>query len=91
MDKGYKKAINQRYSVWRNNSNTSSRELYRFSKHLSFIGERGAYLVYLWYVLASWHVPSMYHRLSSDKVEKAWIERRAEWESRKEYDQVGEK
>jgi hypothetical protein len=37
MDKGYKKAIDQRYRVWRNNSNTSSRELSRFSKHLRFL------------------------------------------------------
>jgi len=37
MDKWYKKAINQRYSIWRNNSNTSSRELSRFSKHLRFL------------------------------------------------------
>jgi len=37
MDKGYKKAIDQKYSVWRNNSNTSSRELSRFSKHLRFL------------------------------------------------------
>jgi hypothetical protein len=37
MDKGYKKAIDQRYSVWRNNFNTSSRELSRFSKHLRFL------------------------------------------------------
>jgi hypothetical protein len=51
MDKGCKKAIDQRYSVWRNNSNASdqrynvwrnnsnasSRELSRFSKHLRFL------------------------------------------------------
>lgn len=37
MDKGYRKAIDQRYSVWRSNSNTSSRELSRFSKHLRFL------------------------------------------------------
>jgi len=37
MDKGYKKAIDQRCIVWRNNSNTSSRELSRFSKHLRFL------------------------------------------------------
>jgi hypothetical protein len=37
MDKGYRKAIDQRYNVWRSNSNTSSRELSRFSKHLRFL------------------------------------------------------
>jgi len=37
IDKEYKKAIDQRYSVWRNDSNTSSRELSRFSKHLRFL------------------------------------------------------
>jgi hypothetical protein len=37
MDKWYKKAVDQRYSLWRNNSNTSSRELSRFSKHLKFL------------------------------------------------------
>jgi hypothetical protein len=37
MDKGYKKAIDQRYSVWRNSSNTFSREFSRFSKHLRFL------------------------------------------------------
>jgi len=37
MERGYKKAIDHRYSVWRNNSNTSSRELSRFSKYLRFL------------------------------------------------------
>jgi hypothetical protein len=37
MDKGYKKAIDQRYRIWRNNSKNSSKELSRFSKHLRFL------------------------------------------------------
>jgi hypothetical protein len=37
INKGYKKAIDQRYNVWRNDFNTSSRELFWFSKHLRFL------------------------------------------------------
>jgi len=65
MDKGYKKAIDQRYSIWRNNSNTSSRDLSRFSKHLRFLSfqiHQKMQIGTIFHVVALLHLPNFHQQ-----------------------------
>jgi hypothetical protein len=64
MDKGYKKVIDQRYSVWRNNSNTSSRELSRFSKYLRFLSllPQNKHICTIFHVVALLDLPDFHQQ-----------------------------